>query len=609
MTLIAKHKWILVMGVVAGLTLNGSRALASQTLVKSTTTQTVDIVLKTKHSSELTNEVKRISGTSGIKTNDFLSPQQFANKYGAKRNVIKQITRELKQNHLKPSTYKGGWIIVVKGTTKNIQRAFHTKLVNIKTSQKKYQRAVKTPKLSKKSMKEVLAITGLTNYSVADSNGKTYQPTSYVKHDKYEQMTINNNSPKRFLSRYGLTALADKGITGRGKTAGIITFANFHPSDAAKYWQTYGTSNDLNRISVSRINGYKGTWSGYDETTNDVEQTGVVAPEAKIRAYIARSNVTGMFNALATAMAENKSDTLSLSWGQSEATLKQEIKSGVTTSKYNQIMNQLFEQAAVQGISVFVAAGDNGSYDGVLDGHRGLSVDSPASSPFVTSVGGTTLPKTYKVNKKTVRIKKERAWGSDFLYPNFQYQHYFSDEDKLGDYFTGGGGGFSKNNARPWYQNGISGTQTFSAIKRWQLKNGSLIKLTKPLRLFGTSSGRNLPDVSANADPNTGYSAYLCSDKHAGKDGEWFVSGGTSVVAPQIAAAFLLLNDEAKGRLGFVNPRLYEIAEQQDGSLNVLDSSVNNTNLYYTGQPGKLYNQATGLGTIDFSRLSSHYQK
>lgn len=277
-----------------------------------------------------------------------------------------------------------------------------------------------------------------------------------------------------------------------------------------RYWDDEGIDVKSNRLSVYRTNGFKGTWDGYDETTIDVEQAGAIAPGSNIRTYIARPNITGMVNSIAAAVGQNVADTLSLSWGQSEAQVAYEMKQGITPKKYNQIMNLLFEQAAAQGMSVFTATGDNGAYDGITTGlTSGLSVDTPSNSSYVTAVGGTTLPKTYTVNKKKKSRSPRNVLGEQtFCTQITSVNVFFGNLDMLQSFFAGGGGGFSKYNAVPSYQKGVSGVGTYDATNLWKFKYGRPELLKKPVNKTGKSSGRNLPDISANADPNTGIACY-----------------------------------------------------------------------------------------------------
>lgn len=568
--------------------------------------QSIDIVLKSKNPSAMGSMAYQTVNSGSKSYHKFLTPKQFASKYGQSNSKVKAIQRYLTKYHLKTKVYSGNLIMRVNGSTKNINKAFNTKLVNVKTSTLTYQKPSKTPKLPGKLNSSIYSLVGMSTYvsfnNYAQKNDAKMNPSSFIKRSANSLSTTN--SPQKFAKLYDLDSLYAKNYTGKGKTIGIITFANYHPSDAYTYWKSENIPAKSKRISVYRTDGYKGSWDGSDESTMDVEQAGAVAPKANIRTYIGQSSIIGMVNSIASANSENKVDTLSISWGQSESRVAKDIKLGVTPKKYNQILNILFQQAAIQGISTFAASGDNGAYDGILDGSSsGLAVDTPANSAYVTSVGGTTLPKTYRVNKRNYSVTKERAWGNEFLYPNYNHQHFYSQYQFLSSYFAGGGGGFSKYNSTPKYQRGFSGVGTYDATKLWNISKGKLSLLSKPQQKSGKSNGRNVPDLSANADPNTGYSAYISS----GSKGNWYIVGGTSVTAPQMAAASTVLSQSNQTRLGFWNPQIYKFAKRSNSPFHALNDRNNNTNLYFTGQPGKLYNQATGLGTVNFSLLDKAF--
>lgn len=604
-------------GVVITLTLFvgafGSVQASSTTNVSDSKQQLVDIVLRPKSQKTLHKFVYDSVNPNSSSYRKFVTPGTFSKRFSQSPSKIKALKNYLHKHHLKAQTYKGNLIMVVKGSTKNIEKAFKVKLVNVNNGEVKFQKATSNPKLPKKLSKVVYTIFGLSNYSPFSSNKVAYQPSSLhtITPHSATSGASKKYSPIRFVNRYKLQSLYDKGATGRSKTIGMISFANFHPNDVYRYWDDEGINVKSNRLSIYRTNGYKGSWDGYDESTIDVEQAGAIAPDSNIRTYIAKPNIIGMVNSIAAAVGQNVADTLSLSWGQSEAQVAYEMKQGITPKKYNQIMNLLFEQAAAQGISVFTATGDNGAYDGITTGlTTGLSVDTPSNSPYVTAVGGTTLPKTYTVNKKKVSITKERAWGVEFLYPNYKHQRFFGNLDMLQSFFAGSGGGFSRYNPVPSYQKGVSGIGTYNAIKLWQFKLGQPVLLKHAVKQSGKKSGRNLPDISANADPNTGYSMFITPKNNRNSKGQWLITGGTSIVAPQMAAASVLLSDfNTTGRLGFWNPQIYKFAKRSDSPFKPLDSRTNNTNLYYTGQPGKLYNQATGLGTVDFTALNKAFNE
>jgi kumamolisin len=157
--------------------------------------------------------------------------------------------------------------------------------------------------------------------------------------------------------------------------------------------------------------------------------------------------------------------------------------------------NQTFMSAVALGVTITVAAGDNGSSDRQTDGKA--HVDFPSSSPFVLACGGTRL----LGNKETVWNDGD-GWAT--------------------------GGGISDVFPVPDYQKKISLPVSVNSKKH---------------------KGRGLPDVAANADSETGYNILV--------DGQWSVIGGTSAVAPLIAGLVALANQKLKKKVGFINPKLY----------------------------------------------------
>ncbi|MCY9805931.1 S53 family peptidase [Lentilactobacillus senioris] len=598
-------------------------AKAKSTPVNGNKQQTFDVVLKSRNASQLTSYTYAVTNKNSANYRKYLTPAQYAQKFGQSNATVKQFQNYFKKYHLKVTVFGGNSVLVVKGKTKDIQKAFHVKLVNKAVSGgEMIQNKADKINLPKSLYKNVMSITGYANVLDTTNKKKLAYKSNLVKQPAALDQTTNNTStdntknltPQKFINRYNVSALYNSGQNlGQGKTVGIISFANFNPSDATKFWAMEGIPVKANRISQVHTDGNKGTWDNMDETTLDVEQAGAVAPQANIRVYTSNQNgPISMINNLAMAIGENKVDSLSTSWGKNEKIVAQEQKLGIVPKQYFNILNLLFKQAAVQGISSFVAAGDNGAYEGATDSEltTGLAVSEPATSPYVTSTGGTSLPATYKIKGQSqpYQVKKERAWADEYLYPEIHSNKKIPGALKRQAYFTAGGGGFStiyKN--MPAYQKGVSGTQTFRAEQRWNYSKGKFSMVNPVKVVTGTKQGRNLPDVSANADETTGYNVYM-SKANNGGGGQMKPMGGTSIVSPQMAAASVLMSQSNGARVGFWNPTIYKFAQSSDSPFTPLDSAENNTNLYYTGQPGKLYNQATGLGTIDFGKLNQQFK-
>ena len=223
-----------------------------------------------------------------------------------------------------------------------------------------------------------------------------------------------------------------------------------------------------------------------------MEVAGSVAQDAGILVYFAPNTDKGFLSAISAAVHDTtfRPQIISISWGAPENNW---------TQQSIQAYNELFKTAASLGITICAAAGDAGSSDGDKDGK--VHVDFPASSPYVIACGGTRL--TVSGNS----IEEEVVWHSA----------------------DGGatGGGISDVFDIPGYQKDVK----------------------VPAGIDSGFKGRGLPDLAANADPETGYRTIV--------DGVQLVVGGTSAVAPLVAALIARMNEKLKTPLGWIHPKLY----------------------------------------------------
>ncbi len=300
--------------------------------------------------------------------------------------------------------------------------------------------------------------------------------------------------PTEVAQAYGFPTDAD----GSGQTIGLIELGGgFVQSDLDTYFAGLGISSPT-VISVGVDGGSNaptGNANSADaEVMLDIEVAGAVAPGASIVVYFAPNTDQGFLDAITTAIhdANNKPDIVSISWGGPESTW---------TSQALSNFDSAFAAAATLGVTVTVAAGDNGSSDGVTDGSA--HVDFPASSPNVLACGGTSL------QYNGTAIASETVWN---------------------DGSSGGATG--------------GGISAVFPLPSWQQGAGVPVSVNP-----GGAAGRGVPDVAGDADPQTGYSVRV--------DGSDIAVGGTSAVAPLWAALIARLNQTAKTPLGFVNASLY----------------------------------------------------
>ena len=333
--------------------------------------------------------------------------------------------------------------------------------------------------------------------------------------------------------------------TGIDQTIALIELGGgFNNADLQTYWQQLG----LNDVTVTAIsvdgaqNNPTGDPSSADgEVTLDIEVAGAIAPGAHLAVYFAPNTDQGFLDAINTAIHDRvrKPSVISISWGSAESEWTPQSKNA---------FHAAFHDAALLGISVCVAAGDNGSSDGEADGRD--HVDFPASSSWVLACGGTSLIASNGT------IQSETVWNNGV---------------------NGGATGGGVSNAFP-----LPAYQTSAGV---------------PANPQTKYAGRGVPDVAGDADPSTGYQILV--------DGQQHVVGGTSAVAPLWAALIALFNQKLGKPAGFVNPALYSIAKSAFHDIATGNNDSGNLG-YYNAQPG--WDACTGLGSPNGTALLSALQ-
>jgi subtilase family serine protease len=432
-----------------------------------------------------------------------------------------------------------------------------------------------------------------------------------------------------FENQYDVTPLIKKGLTGTGHTIGILTFASFTPSDAYTYWQDLGLKVSSSRISIVNVDGGPGApsdASGSIETTLDVEQSGGIAPGANVIVYQAPNTNQGFIDVFAKAIDSNMAGTLSISWGEWEWFDNLEnspVTDPITgrTVAATQAVHELLLRASLQGQTTFTASGDGGAYEANHDqGCFGpysssdptscsltLSVSYPGTDTLITAAGGTTLPglQEYCLNAACtppyfdVNIAHESVWGWDYL------EGLCTDLGltpiSCGIFPAGSGGGVSIASVLPLNQLFIQGIQ-LSQPNQFFIA-GPAYGTGLEYKLPAYYPGRNVPDISANADPETGYLIVYTSS--ATGFGIQTFYGGTSFVAPQLNGVSALLGQEFNQRIGLLNTPLYLLAltgQAYSGKTPPMHAIAYGDNWFYKGSNG--YNPAAGLGTLDVYNFS-----
>jgi kumamolisin len=276
------------------------------------------------------------------------------------------------------------------------------------------------------------------------------------------------------------------------------------------------------------------------------------------------------------------------------------------TTSIIQAHNDLLIQAALQGQSMFAAAGDAGAWDAVGEVpstfSNVISVDDPAVQPFITAMGGTTLPgkQVYGLSDGstfTLNVPQEQAWGWDYLEPLCNALDLTIDQ--CGIFPGGGGGGVSVFFRRPFYQRFVPGMA--NSVAGQKLYDNSQTPPQLVLALPAGFAGRNVPDISLNSDPQTGYVVAYTSDV-SGFSFQTFW-GGTSFASPQMNGVTALLSQGTHRRVGLLNVVLYQLVAggRYHGHNEPLRDITTGDNWYWNAGPG--YDQASGAGVPDVAHL------
>ena len=591
------------------------------------TPETVSFILRARNAGALEARVEA-SMPGG-----YLSVSQFARRYGQPPAAITSLRRYLAKFGITSSALADGLDVTATGTADEFnaalsvkQRSYVVPAIPARHGQParrsfRIHGTTSDPLLPRGLARTVLAVLGLSNYP---TSGSLAIRTPAVAHGVRKASVQNGNlTPADFAKRYHLNALYAGGVTGSGRTIGIVTLASLNPSDPEYFWSNVlHLSTKPDRITLDNVDGGSGPVSdaaGSGETTLDVEQSGALAPGASIVVYQAPNTDYGFVDGFFTAASQNVADTVSASWGESETAIEAAVKSGTESPAYATSFDEAFLELAAQGQTAFVSAGDFGAYTAAEDlGTTNLSAGNPDSSPWVTAAGGTTLPGTIPLSATdSVTIKSERTWGWDWLWPHYADFGASSEAAFASQNPIGSGGGFSVYERTPLYQLLTPHALNFSATQYLTPVDDKLVSgLTLPTAwtlnpaptvTTGRGYGRATPDLSTDADPFTGYSEYFTGFSGAPLEDGW---GGTSFVAPQLNGAAALIDSALGRRTGFWNPAMYRFAAGKNSPFTPLDqASRNNGNLYYTGTPGHIYNAGSGLGTPNLAKLAADLRK
>jgi subtilase family serine protease len=467
----------------------------------------------------------------------FLRPTEFAQRFGPPAADVERVAGWLRAGGLAVDVAPQHTSIAARGPAARVEQLLGISLVNrITPDGRRYHAPLGELVIPSKVRAAVAAIVGLDSEPLL-------RPA--LGGGMLAGVPAEGLTPSVVARAYEIEPLYAAGLHGEGQTVAIVSFDTFTPEDLDRFDSQLGIQSQP--VDIVRLPGAS-TTAGSDtvEVSLDIQVIRGMAPAAQIINYEAPNNLDGFTGVIARIVADGRADIVNISWGLCERYRSTEMV---------EALDRELAAAYAAGISIFVAAGDDGAYDcrrvdvydDPFERDMSVQVDFPSSSANVISVGGT-----YLAVRTDGSYLGEAGW-----------------EEPLGG--GGGGGGLSTLFERPVWQTGTGVDNADS--------NGM----------------RQLPDVAGPADPASGFFVTF-SDPDQGVVNARI--GGTSAAAPFWAAIAALTRQLANGAgiesVGALGPLLYQVAAEHPPGA-VFHDIGRGGNLLYTAGSG--WDYSTGLGT------------
>ncbi len=482
----------------------------------------------------------------------YLTPAQFTARFSPTQATVNAVVAFLQSGGLQVRSVSSNRLLIdATGSVAKVEAAFQTHIADFSFQGRTVYAPTVDPSVPAALAGMILNVGGLDNVGVYHHAGATpiaTKPSAVAPHSG--SGPAGGMAPSDLRTAYDMNSLISSD-DGAGQTVAIFELDSYNASDINAYLSYFGLgSAKYSNVVVDGASTTPG--SGAIEVELDMEVVSAIAPGATQNVYIGPNSTQGVNDTYNAIVTNDTAKVMTTSWGLCESS------SG--TSELAALDN-IFAQGASQGQAFFSAAGDAGAYD---CGTTTLAVDSPASDPNVVGVGGTTL------NTGTGgTYSSESVWSN----PN---------DTSRGPMGAGGGGGLSTYFSQPSYQSGPGVSNSYS--------NGM----------------REVPDVSADADPNTGYSVY-CTVSAAGcsSSSPWIEVGGTSAATPLWASAITDANEYLAGlgkpTFGSASAELYTLFNTTQ-TYSAYHDITSGNNLYYPATTG--YDMASGIGSPDVWNLA-----
>ncbi|MDR3580833.1 MAG: protease pro-enzyme activation domain-containing protein [Oryzomonas sp.] len=490
----------------------------------------------------------------------WLAPAEFGAQFGNSAEDITTTTNWLKSFGFTINAVSGSrtWINF-SGTAAMVKAAFGTPIHNYTINGRTYTANSQNPTIPAGFSDLIAGVVTLHNFPRGAMNtGAKTLAADVPSKPEYTNGSSHYIAPGDFATIYDLNPLYSAGITGNGQTIAIV--GRTHPSGTnwANFRSTMGLPANPPQVIINGPDPGDLGASEDLEADLDVEWSGAVAKNATIKFVVSKStNSTDGVDLSAQYIVENNlAPLMSVSFGACEAQMG---------TAENTFYNNLWQQAAAQGISVFVSSGDSGaagcSSSGSTTG-SGLGVNGLASTPYNVAVGGTEF------NEGSGSYWNSTNGTGDTSAKSYIPETAWNESGSGNEGLWSSGGGVSIIYAKP----------------SWQVASG-----------VPSDGMRDVPDVALTS---SGHDAYMIVSQ-----GQLEAVSGTSAASPSFAGIMALVVQKY-GRQGNPNLSLYPLAKAQYGGSGVAafhDITSGNNSVPgvvgYTAGTG--YDRVTGLGSVD----------
>jgi subtilase family serine protease len=575
----------------------------------------VDVTLKLPHPGAVTAYLQAISDRASPQYRKFLKKGEFGELFGPSSGEVAAVDAVLRADGLDPGPVTSNHLMIpLSAPAALVNRAFHISLERYRLpGGREVFTTSSPPSISAAVSPDIESVLGLNDLvQLHSSLARTSTPAKASPHSARLGLSVAGEprpcdaaiaaaervgslTADRLASYYGLTPLYALGDFGQGVHVALAEFEANLPGDIDAYKACYGVHTTVNYIVADAPGPAAGPGSG--EAALDIENVIGLAPRATIDVYqgVSSPGSSDIYNVYSDIVTTDIDQVVATGWGLCEL----DLDAAGGGAGFLDSEQSLFDQAAAQGQTVFAASGDSGSSDCYPDSGSPsanlLSVDDPASQPYVIGVGGTSIGAT-----------SETVWN----------------DSKTAD-GGAGGGGVSAVECMPDYQ---PESTTTGQSNTPGLISADSVKTSK----CATGYMREVPDVSADADPQSGYVIYWTPDTKGGQASWLGGLGGTSAATPLWAAIAALtdsspfcadygstdrsqatLSDDATGLLA---ETLYYVADTPYAPFAFYDITSGNNYFAPAGigaNAGKLYpatvgyDMASGLGSPSVAYLGN----